>query len=76
MTHEFALWLSKSFGLFYLLAMMAGVLIYAFWPKNKARFDAAARAILDEKDQPDDIIGPDEKSAPYEKDRPYMKDRP
>lgn len=76
MTHDFALWLSKSFGLFYLLAMVAGVLIYAFWPTNKARFDAAARAILDDKDQPDDIIGTYEKSGPYEKDRPYEKDPP
>ena len=52
MTHEFALWLSKSVGLFYLLAMSAGVLVYAFWPANKARFDAAARGILDEEDTP------------------------
>ena len=64
MTHEFALWLSKTVGLFYLLAMAAGVLIYTFWPKNKARFDAAARAVLDENDQPY------EKSVPCEKDRP------
>ena len=52
MTHDYALWLSKSFGLFYLIAMAAGVLIYTFWPANKARFDAAARAILDETDRP------------------------
>lgn len=52
MTHDFALWLSKSFGLFYLLAMAAGVMLYVFWPSNKARFDAAAKAILDEKDRP------------------------
>ena len=52
MTHEFALWLSKSIGLFYLITMAAGVLIYTFWPANKARFDAAAHAILDEEDQP------------------------
>jgi cytochrome c oxidase cbb3-type subunit IV len=52
MTHEFSLWLSKSFGLFYLLAMAVGVLIYAFWPANKARFEAAARAILEETDNP------------------------
>ncbi len=51
MTHEFALWLSKTVGLFYLLAMSAGVLIYIFWPSNKARFDAAARSVLDEEDR-------------------------
>ena len=42
MTHETALWLSKTAGLFYLLAMSAGVLVYVFWPANKSRFDAAA----------------------------------
>ena len=52
MTHETALWLAKSVGLFYLLAMAAAVLIYTFWPSNKARFDAAARAILDEDEAP------------------------
>ena len=52
MTHETALWLSKTVGLFYLLAMSAGVLVYAFWPANKARFDAAARGILDDGDRP------------------------
>lgn len=51
MTHEFALWLSKSVGLFYLLAMSVGVLVYIFWPSNKARFDAAARSVLDEEDR-------------------------
>lgn len=51
MSHEFALWLSKTVGLFYLLAMSAGVLVYAFWPANKARFDAAARSVLDEEDR-------------------------
>ena len=52
MTHETALWLSKTAGLFYLLAMSAGVLVYVFWPANKSRFDAAALAILDEDDMP------------------------
>lgn len=51
MTHETALWLSKSVGLFYLLAMSVGVLVYAFWPANKARFDAAALSVLDEEDR-------------------------
>ncbi len=51
MTHEFALWLSKTVGLFYLLAMSVGVLVYVYWPANKDRFDAAARAILDEEDR-------------------------
>lgn len=45
--HETALWLSKYVGLLYLIAMSAGVLVYAFWPANKATFDAAAKSILD-----------------------------
>lgn len=48
--HETALWLSKSFGLFYLIFMSVIVVAYAFWPSNKAGFDAAARSILDKDD--------------------------
>ncbi len=50
--HETALWLSKYVGLLYLIAMSVAVLVYAFWPANKATFDAAARSILDDEDQP------------------------
>ena len=49
--HETALWLSKSFGLFYLIGMSVVVMAYAFWPANKDRFDAAAKSILDEEDR-------------------------
>ena len=51
-SHETALWLSKSFGLFYLIFMSVVVVVYVYWPANKAGFDRAARAILDEDDQP------------------------
>src|SRR5215475_227821 len=44
--HDFLVGFSKSFGLFYLLALSAGVLIYTFWPSNKKRFDHAAHSIL------------------------------
>ncbi len=50
--HDTLVFISKTFGLFYLIALSIGVLVYAFWPRNKARFDAAARAILDEEDRP------------------------
>ena len=43
---------SKSFGLFYLIALSIGVLIYAFWPSNKKRFDRAADTILEDEDTP------------------------
>lgn len=50
--HETALWLSKSFGLFYLIALSVAVVVYAFWPANQAGFDRAARSILDPDDTP------------------------
>jgi cytochrome c oxidase cbb3-type subunit 4 len=50
--HDFLVGFSKSFGLFYLLALSAGVLIYTFWPSNKKRFDHAAHSILTDEDRP------------------------
>jgi cytochrome c oxidase cbb3-type subunit 4 len=47
MEHETTVWFAKSFGLFYLVAMSIGVVLYAYWPKNKTSFDAAAQSILD-----------------------------
>lgn len=43
---------AKSWGLFYLLALFAGALVYALWPSNRKRFDAAKESILDEDDRP------------------------
>ena len=43
---------AKSYGLFYLLAMAAGVLVYAFWPSNKKRFDKAKKSIIEDEDKP------------------------
>jgi cytochrome c oxidase cbb3-type subunit 4 len=43
---------AKSFGLFYLIAMSIGVLIYTYWPSNKKRFDEAAEAIIHDEDAP------------------------
>jgi cytochrome c oxidase cbb3-type subunit IV len=50
--HDFLVGLSKSFGLFYLIALSVAVLIYAYWPSNKTRFDRAARSILSDEDKP------------------------
>jgi cytochrome c oxidase cbb3-type subunit 4 len=52
MDNDFMVWFSKSFGLFYLIALSLGVLVYAFWPSNKKRFDDAAQSILDPEDKP------------------------
>ncbi|MBN9532894.1 MAG: cbb3-type cytochrome c oxidase subunit 3 [Alphaproteobacteria bacterium] len=51
-THDMLVGFSKSFGLFYLLAMAAVALAYACWPSNKARFDKAARDIIEDEDVP------------------------
>jgi cytochrome c oxidase cbb3-type subunit 4 len=50
--HDTLVGLSKSVGLFYLLALSAAVLIYVYWPSNRQRFEDAANSILAEKDRP------------------------
>jgi cytochrome c oxidase cbb3-type subunit 4 len=52
MDNDFMVWFSKSFGLFYLIALSLGVLVYALWPSNKKRFDEAAQSILGQEDKP------------------------
>ncbi|HEY0919462.1 cbb3-type cytochrome c oxidase subunit 3 [Devosia sp.] len=50
--HNMLVGFSKSFGLFYLIALSIAVLVYTFWPSNKARFEQAARAVVSEDDRP------------------------
>ena len=50
--HDTLVAFSKSWGLFYLIAMAVAVLIYTFWPSNRKRFDRAKKAILDKDDKP------------------------
>ena len=50
--HDTLVGFSKSFGLFFLLALSAAVLVYTFWPSNKQRFDHAAQSILCDEDKP------------------------
>lgn len=52
MDHETLVAFAKSGGLFYLMAMAAAALAYACWPSNGARFDKAARDIIDDEDEP------------------------
>lgn len=52
LSHESAVGIAKSFGLFYLIAMFIGVCVYAFWPRNRDRFDRAKHSILDDEDGP------------------------
>ena len=44
--HAFLVGFSKSFGLFYLIALSVAVVIYAMKPSNRARFDDAAQSIF------------------------------
>jgi cytochrome c oxidase cbb3-type subunit 4 len=50
--HDILVWFSKSFGLFYLLALSLGVIAYAYWPSNRKPFEHAAQAILQDDDKP------------------------
>jgi cytochrome c oxidase cbb3-type subunit 4 len=50
--HDILVWFSKSFGLFYLLALSLIVLVYAYWPANRKPFERAAKAILQDDDKP------------------------
>ena len=50
--HETLVAFSKSWGLLYLMAFFIAVVAYAFWPKNRKRFDRAKHSILDKDDRP------------------------
>jgi cytochrome c oxidase cbb3-type subunit 4 len=50
--HDALVWFSKTVGLLYLVALSVVILIYAYWPSNKQRFDRAADAILDDEGRP------------------------
>ena len=38
---------SKSWGLVYMVVLFAAVFVYALWPRNKAKFEKAARMPLE-----------------------------
>jgi cytochrome c oxidase cbb3-type subunit IV len=50
--HQAVVAFSKSWGLFYLMGFFVCVIIYAFWPSNRKRFDHAKTSILDRDDKP------------------------
>jgi len=50
--HDMLVLFSKTFGLFYLIALSVGVLVYVYWPSNRKKFDHAAQAILQGEDKP------------------------
>jgi cytochrome c oxidase cbb3-type subunit 4 len=48
MDHDQLSFISKYYGLIYLVLFAAGVMGYALRPKNKGRFDKAASSIIDD----------------------------
>jgi cytochrome c oxidase cbb3-type subunit 4 len=50
--HDTLVGFAKTFGLFYLMAMFALAVVYAFLPSKKGEFDRAARSVLDDEDGP------------------------
>ncbi|MEH6477287.1 MAG: cbb3-type cytochrome c oxidase subunit 3 [Sneathiella sp.] len=49
-TYQDASYFAQTYGLLYLFGLFVMVLIYALWPKNKEKFDAAARIPLEEEE--------------------------
>ena len=49
-TYETLSRFAQQGGSIYFSLLFVAVLIYALWPRNRARFDAAARIPLDEED--------------------------
>ncbi|MEO6298215.1 MAG: CcoQ/FixQ family Cbb3-type cytochrome c oxidase assembly chaperone [Paracoccaceae bacterium] len=52
MSHDLALFLAKSFGMFYLLVFFVVVLFQTYRPSRKAAADHAAHSILAAEDRP------------------------
>lgn len=52
MDHGTLVAFAKTWGLFYLIALSIGVLVYALWPANRDRFSRAKWSILDDCDRP------------------------
>ncbi|WMT76865.1 cbb3-type cytochrome c oxidase subunit 3 [Bradyrhizobium sp. Ash2021] len=50
--HGTLVWFSKSFGLFYLIALSIITVAYVYWPSNKKVFDHSAKSVLRNEDRP------------------------
>ena len=48
MTYQTMAAFAQTGGLLYFVGMFAAVIAYAVWPRNRARFDAAAQMPLSE----------------------------
>ena len=52
MSHDFALFLAKTVGLFYLMGFFILIVIHTYRPSRKALADRAAQSILAAEDRP------------------------
>lgn len=50
--HDTLVWVSKTFGLFYLMALFSIAVLYAFWPSKGKEFETASATILTDEDKP------------------------
>ncbi len=48
MTYQNVALFADTYGLLYLFVLFLGVVAYALWPRNKKKFDHAARIPLEE----------------------------
>ncbi|WP_336490525.1 cbb3-type cytochrome c oxidase subunit 3 [Methylobacterium nigriterrae] len=48
MTYETAAGFAQTSGLLYFVGIFTAVALYAFWPRNRSRFEAAAHLPLNE----------------------------
>jgi len=49
-THDLLVFLSKTLGLFYFIAMSVAVLVYVYWPGGEKRFQKAAESIFEDEE--------------------------
>jgi cytochrome c oxidase cbb3-type subunit 4 len=47
MSYQFVAQISQTTSLLMFIALFIGVLVYAFWPGNRERFETAQRKALD-----------------------------
>lgn len=47
-SHDFLVFVSKSYGLIYMMLIFAAAVVYALWPGNREKFQRAATSILED----------------------------
>ena len=52
LSHDTAVWLSKTIGLFYLMAFFLIAAVYAYWPSKRETFERAGQSIFDDEEGP------------------------